>query len=152
MDYQGKDCGLCSEKERWVLTILPEITSKGLLESLRFEVETLTARLIDPDGKLVERPIQIRTHPITGRQCRITFARKEEKEAGADALPESPPAADEQQQCPFCRPQLYRQTPTFPGKWVSGGRFVRGQSILFPTLFPYGRYSGVSLFNDDHFV
>jgi len=29
---------------------------------------------------------------------------------------------------------------------------TRGSSTLFPNLFPYGRYSAVSLFDDDHFV
>ena len=29
---------------------------------------------------------------------------------------------------------------------------ARGLSTLFPNLFPYGRYSGVSLFDDRHFV
>jgi galactose-1-phosphate uridylyltransferase len=28
----------------------------------------------------------------------------------------------------------------------------RGTSVLFPNLFPYGRYSAVSLFDDGHFV
>jgi galactose-1-phosphate uridylyltransferase len=28
----------------------------------------------------------------------------------------------------------------------------RGQSLLFPNLFPYGAYSAVSLFDDNHFV
>jgi UDPglucose--hexose-1-phosphate uridylyltransferase len=28
----------------------------------------------------------------------------------------------------------------------------RGHSVLFPNLFPYGRYSAVSLFDDQHFV
>ena len=119
---------------------------------LLFEMETVTARVIGPDGNLIERSIQVRTHPVTGRKCRITFARKKEKEAGTDALPGPPPDADQQQRCPFCRPQLFRQTPTFPTQWVPEGRLVRGRSVLFPNLFPYGRYSGVSLFDDNHFV
>ena len=32
------------------------------------------------------------------------------------------------------------------------GRMKRGTSTLFPNLFPYGRYSAVSLFDDNHFV
>jgi len=32
------------------------------------------------------------------------------------------------------------------------GRMRRGKSILFPNLFPYGLYSAVSLFDDQHFV
>jgi galactose-1-phosphate uridylyltransferase len=115
-------------------------------------METITARLIDPDGNPIARPIQVRTHPITGRKCRITFARKDEKETGTETLPAPPPDADNDQNCPFCRPQLDRKTPQFAGHRVPGGRLVKGKSVLFPNLFPYGRYSGVSLFDDHHFV
>ncbi|MEA3231046.1 MAG: hypothetical protein U9Q05_04730 [Thermodesulfobacteriota bacterium] len=121
-------------------------------ERLRFEMETVTARFIGPDGEVFKRPIQVRTHPITGRKCRIIFARKEEKETGSEKLPEPPPDAHNRQDCPFCRPQLDWQTPRLPDDWTPGGRLIQGDSVLFPNLFPYGRYSGVSLFDDTHFV
>ena len=46
---------------------------------------------IDPSGKVVERPIEIRKNPITGRTCRIAFSRINEKETGTDSLPQPPP-------------------------------------------------------------
>jgi UDPglucose--hexose-1-phosphate uridylyltransferase len=119
---------------------------------LKFERRTLTARFIEPSGQTAERPIEIRTHPITGRSCRITFSRIKENEAGTDSLPPPPPDAGDTSQCPFCRPQINFKTPQLHPDLVPGGRMVKGESVLFPNLFPYGSYSAVSLFNNDHFV
>jgi UDPglucose--hexose-1-phosphate uridylyltransferase len=121
-------------------------------KGLSFRQERVTAHIVTPDGVATERPIEIRTHPITGRRCRITFSRSAEKEAGTRQLPDPPPHARQTDRCPFCRPQLDRQTPRFPETFWPAGRMVRGQSVLFPNLFPYAAYSAVSLFDDRHFV
>ena len=124
----------------------------GELSDLKFERQTISAKFIDPAGQTAEKSIEIRTHPITGRTCRITFSRINEREAGADSLPQPPPTAGETARCPFCRPQVNSQTPRLHPDLAPDGRLVLGDSLLFPNLFPYGSYSAVSLFNDDHFV
>jgi galactose-1-phosphate uridylyltransferase len=119
---------------------------------LQFKQETFHSRIVLPNGETVECPIEIRTHPITGRTCRITYSRGEEREPGAETLPEPPPFAQDTAACPFCQSRLAAQTPRMaPELWPSG-RMIRGSSTLFPNLFPYGRYSAVSLFDDRHFV
>jgi galactose-1-phosphate uridylyltransferase len=123
-----------------------------MMEPLLFQVETLQSRIVAPEGTPVEKPVEIRTDPISGRTCRITFARAAEKETGTAALPEPPPAANAQADCPFCRPQLTRRTPTLPDSLAETARLEEGGAILFPNLFPYGRYSAVSLFDNRHFV
>lgn len=122
------------------------------LEGLSFKSERVTARIVTPDGVETDRPIEIRTNPVTGRRCRITFSRSAETEAGARQLPDPPPHADQTGSCPFCRPQLEVKTPRFPEAFHAPGRMVTGRSILFPNLFPYAAYSAVSLFDDRHFV
>lgn len=119
---------------------------------LLFESQSVSARFIDPSGTIAKRRIEIRTHPITGRTCRISFSRIEEKEPGIESLPQPPPDADQTNTCPFCRPQVNSQTPRLHSDLSSAGRLIRGGSILFPNLFPYGSYSAVSLFDDKHFV
>ncbi len=42
---------------------------------LKFERERFHARIVLPTGEMADRPIEIRTHPITGRTCRITYSR-----------------------------------------------------------------------------
>jgi len=121
-------------------------------ESLSFRSERVTARIVTPDGVETDRPIEIRTSPVTGRSCRITFSRSAEPEAGARRLPDPPPHADQTASCPFCPPQRDVKTPRFPEAFHAPGRMVTGRSILFPNLFPYAAYSAVSLFDDRHFV
>jgi len=119
---------------------------------LSFRSEGVTARIVTPDGVETDRPIEIRTHPITGRSCRVTFSRSGEQEAGTRRLPEPPPHADQIDTCPFCPPQRDVKTPRFPQAFYAPGRMVQGRSILFPNLYPYAAYSAVSLFDDRHFV
>ncbi len=119
---------------------------------LRFEQETFHSRIVLPNGTLTDRPIEVRTHPITGHTCRITYSRGQEREPATESLPEPPPFAAERDTCPFCSARIATHTPRLPPELCPQGRMIRGTSTLFPNLFPYGRYSAVSLFDDDHFV
>ena len=78
--------------------------SAAELSKLLFKSQSISAKFIDPSGKMVERPIEIRTNPITGRTCRLAFSRIDEKETATDSLPQPPPDANETTKCPFCRP------------------------------------------------
>jgi UDPglucose--hexose-1-phosphate uridylyltransferase len=143
-----------------LVVIRYEVTSKGRiiampsdeLGKLTFASQTVSAKFMDPGGQLVERPIEIRTNPLTGRTCRIAFSRVNEKETGTNALPPPPPDAGDTANCPFCRPQVESRTPQLHPDLTGEGRLSCKESLLFPNLFPYGSYSAVSLFNNDHFV
>ncbi len=119
---------------------------------LQFKQETFYSRIVLPDGQLAERPVEIRTHPVSGRTCRITYSRGEEREPGTASMPEPPPFATERDNCPFCQARLAAHTPQLAPELCPQGRMTRGSATLFPNLFPYGRYSAVSLFDDLHFV
>ncbi|MBI9082125.1 MAG: galactose-1-phosphate uridylyltransferase [Desulfobacterales bacterium] len=119
---------------------------------LVFNKERLVARFVAPTGLAAEKVVEVRTDPITGRTCRITYARVDEKETGTASLPVPPPTAVDRAGCPFCRPQINRLTPQLPKGFADAGRLVCGNSVLFPNLFPYGSFSAVSLFDDRHFV
>ena len=120
--------------------------------SLSFKKEIITAKFVDPSGEDVERRIEVRINPISGRTSRIALGRGAEKEPGTESLPLPPPNADDTAGCPFCRPQVMSKTPRILADIFPGGRFCYNDSILFPNLFPYGRYSAVSLFDNRHFV
>lgn len=119
---------------------------------LDFHQETYHSQILLPNAELVERPFEIRKNPITGRTCRIAYTRMEKCEPGAEALPEPPPFANKREDCPFCCPQFTDKTPQLSPELGEQGRLIRGSSVLFPNLFPYGQYSAVSLFDDGHFV
>ncbi|MEA2108568.1 MAG: galactose-1-phosphate uridylyltransferase [Pseudomonadota bacterium] len=122
------------------------------LTPLAFQKREITARIIEPDGSPAKKPIEIRTDPVTGRNCRITFARAKEAESGESLFPEPPPGANHTASCPFCRPQLYKRTPMLAAGLAESPRLEYGEAVLFPNLFPYGRYSAVSVFDNHHFV
>jgi UDPglucose--hexose-1-phosphate uridylyltransferase len=67
-------------------------------------------------------------------------------------LPPRPPEADNPGGCPFCHPQLSKSTPQIHPDIYPNGRMQQGESVLFPNLFPYGKYSAVSLLDNQHFV
>lgn len=120
--------------------------------SLRFETQTIKATIRDAQGNEMVRPIEVRTHPVTGRKCRIAFSRSLEREPGAGTLPPPPPDAQGEGNCPFCSDNLEKCTPLTHTGLDRAGRLRYGDSTLFPNLFPYGAYSAVSLFDDRHFV
>lgn len=119
---------------------------------VEFKKETLIARLADCNGDKMERIIEVRTNPVTGRCSRITFSRGLESERGTDSLPPPPPDATDTGACPFCQPQLESRTPCIANHLSLHRRLHNGRSVLFPNLFPYGVYSAVSIFDHHHFV
>lgn len=119
---------------------------------LEFKHEKFSSRIVLPSGLEADRTIEVRVNPVTGRTCRITYSRGEEREPGAETLPAPPPFAEDRDSCPFCRARLFTHTPKLPPDLCPEGYMVRGTSTLFPNLFPYGRYSAVSIFDDNHFV
>lgn len=119
---------------------------------LSFDTKFIEASFISPSGVKLQHDIEVRTNPITFRTCRITHARLKEKDPGTEKLPPKPPEADNQEGCPFCHPQLLERTPQIHPDLYPKGRMQEGDSVLFPNLFPYGAYSAVSLFDNNHFV
>ncbi len=119
---------------------------------LSFETELIKASFMAPSEEIVQHDIEVRTNPITFRTCRITYARLKEKDPGTEKLPPRPPEADNPGGCPFCYPQLLKSTPRIHPDIYPDGRMQEGESVLFPNLFPYGKYSAVSLFDNTHFV
>ena len=120
--------------------------------NLNFTKESVSARFVAPSGEVVEKPIEIRRNPITWRTSRIAFSRIDEKETGTDTLPKPPPDAKKTSECPFCKPQVNSKTPQLLPEISHNHRLVRDESVLFPNLFPYGSFSAVSLFDNNHFV
>ena len=120
--------------------------------SLAFEKETVTARFIAPSGEEVEKRIEVRINPISGRTSRIAFGRGAEREPGTESLPLPPPNAADTAGCPFCKPQVMSETPSILSDIIPDGRLCCNDSILFPNLFPYGSYSAVCLLDNEHFA
>lgn len=117
-----------------------------------FHMLELSAEFSDAAGKPLKRVQQVRTDPLTLKQCRITPGRALEKERGTEKLFQPPDADLDETKCPFCPGNLERMTPHLNPMIFEEKRLVRNSSILFPNLFPYTEWSAVSLFDDTHHV
>jgi len=84
--------------------------------------------------------VQYREERFTGIRCRISQDRSKRH-----ALQPLPLAADPGD-CPFCRDRIFTVTPVFP----DGQRVIRGESITFPNMFPFGQGHIVTVITKDH--
>ncbi len=115
---------------------------------VRFESERRLARLHDPRRgfALVEVESELRRDPLTGEGSRICHF----------ALPAAPPpdiaavAAARRATCPFCPERVGVVTPRVPDELVPGGRFRRGDAVVFPNLFPSDELSAVLVPGAEH--
>ena len=117
-----------------------------------FNIQSVSNNFKDAFGKKIERRIEIRKDPVYLKQSRITFSRSKEKERGIEKF-YSPPDFDmNREKCPFCSENIKETTPILSEKLNLPDRLVYKNSVLFPNLFPYTEWSGVSIFDDIHYV
>jgi galactose-1-phosphate uridylyltransferase len=86
--------------------------------------------------------LQYRTEYLTGLRCRISPDRLKRQIDQSLFLPANTAG------CPFCRDAVMNVTPTFP----DGNRIIRGESVTFPNLFPFGEGHIVTVLTREHAV
>lgn len=86
--------------------------------------------------------VQVREEQFTGFRCRISPDRSKRHTHNNTY---SPPLSEN---CPFCRDRIFEVTPPFP----DGTRIIRGESVTFPNMFPFGQGHVVTVLTRDHFV
>ncbi len=86
--------------------------------------------------------LQYREEHYTRLTCRISPDRLNRHIDQSSYVPENSGP------CPFCRENIFSVTPTFQ----DGTRIIRGESVTFPNLFPFGEGHIVTVITHDHFV
>ncbi len=86
--------------------------------------------------------LQYRNEHYTGLTCRISPDRLKRQIDQPFQLNSNPDG------CPFCRDSVMTVTPTFP----DGSRIIRGESVTFPNLFPFGAGHIVTVMTCEHSV
>lgn len=86
--------------------------------------------------------LQYRTEHLTGLRCRISPDRLKRQIDQSVYIPSNNDG------CPFCPDAVMMVTPTFP----DGNRIIRGESVTFPNLFPFGEGHIVTVMTRDHAV
>ncbi len=83
-----------------------------------------------------------RKEHFTGLRCRISPERLKRHIDQVLALPDS------REGCPFCRDRVFSVTPVF----ADNTRIIRGESVTFPNLFPFGDWHTVTVITAEHSV
>jgi UDPglucose--hexose-1-phosphate uridylyltransferase len=86
--------------------------------------------------------LQYREEHLTGLRCRISPDRLKRQIDQTLFIPSNAEG------CPFCRDAVFSVTPTFP----DGRRIIRGESVTFPNLFPFGEGHVVTVITREHAV
>jgi galactose-1-phosphate uridylyltransferase len=86
--------------------------------------------------------LQHREEHFTCLRCRISPERLKRHIDQVLSLPDS------REGCPFCRDSIFSVTPTFADK----NRIIRGESVTFPNLFPFGDWHTVTVITTEHSV
>ncbi|MFA4862001.1 galactose-1-phosphate uridylyltransferase [Methanoregula sp.] len=86
--------------------------------------------------------LQYREEHFTGLRCRISPDRLKRQ------IDQSFYLSSNTEGCPFCRDAVMSVTPTFP----DGNRILRGESVTFPNLFPFGEGHVVTVLTREHTV
>jgi UDPglucose--hexose-1-phosphate uridylyltransferase len=86
--------------------------------------------------------LQYRTEHHTGLRCRISPDRLKRQIDTSLCYPSNAEG------CPFCRDAVMTVTPTFP----DGKRIIRGESVTFPNLFPFGEGHIVTVLTREHAI
>jgi UDPglucose--hexose-1-phosphate uridylyltransferase len=86
--------------------------------------------------------LQYREEHLTGLRCRISPDRLKRQIDQTLYIPSNAEG------CPFCRDAIFSVTPTFP----DGRRIIRGESVTFPNLFPFGEGHVVTVITLEHTV
>jgi len=86
--------------------------------------------------------LQYREEHLTGIRCRISPDRLKRQIDQTLYIPSNA------ENCPFCHDAIFSVTPTFP----DGRRIIRGESVTFPNLFPFGEGHIVTVITREHAV
>lgn len=118
--------------------------------SIPFRMEIEDMHFYDPtqDWAPFSRKAEVRYDPLTGQSARILYYPIGE----IPRVDHAQMAAQTADFCPFCPDKVERVTPRFPEAITPLGRFHRGESIIFPNMFPYDRHSAVGIFSRQHYV
>lgn len=119
---------------------------------IEFEVSRQTCRFLDPTRRFepVEKITEIRRDPLTGRTSHILDMGFEPQRPDVERMVAQARSGFN----PFALDKREEVTPRFLDEveGIPGGRLSVGEALVVPNLFPYDRYSAVTVLSDADFI
>ena len=107
--------------------------------------------LAPPAFERDSQSIEYRQDPLTGVRCRLNVRRARRPRQGQEPADISQ-VIQKPSDCPFCPENIEQATPQFTADLCPQGRIKRGQSCLFPNLFPFAEHHATATLTHDHFL
>lgn len=122
---------------------------------MEFRKEVKAVELLAPslqfesDVELVE----YREDPLTSSQSRINVRRAGRARQAQQGEADLAEVIERTRfGCFFCPENIEGKTPKFPPRICPDGRIKRGESLVFPNLFPFAEYHAVATLSQRHFL
>ncbi len=127
------------------------------MSKIRFKISETDLTLLNPFKDFSEEvhTVEVRRDPLLGdmsvyNPClkdKVKFFFGDNDSGLVEKLIE-----DSTKNCIFCGEMIERSTPRYPSDLVPEGRIRIGEAVLFPNLFPIGKYHSVVRLSNAHFL
>jgi UDPglucose--hexose-1-phosphate uridylyltransferase len=127
------------------------------MSKIRFEISGTNLTLLNPFRDFSEEvhTVEVRRDPLLGDisvynpylKDKVKFFFGDCDSGLVEKLIE-----DSAKNCIFCGDMVEKSTPRYPSKLVPEGRIRIGEALLFPNLFPIGKYHSVIRLSNAHFL
>jgi len=127
------------------------------MSGIRFDSSEVKATLLNPFNGFAEEThtVEVRKDPLLGGQSVYNPRLKDKVKfffGDCDAGLIDKLVEDSARTCIFCGEMLESNTPRYPQGLVAEGRIRIGEAVLFPNLFPVGKYHCVITLSKAHFL
>jgi galactose-1-phosphate uridylyltransferase len=99
-----------------------------------------------------EQDIEYRKDPLTGKWSRVNIQRSKRVKQGQGEYNYDELIEKSREKCFFCPENLDKTTPRFSSDLIPQGYVERGETRVFPNLFPFARHHAVATLTEAHFL
>ncbi len=118
-----------------------------------FEKRVERVRILNPLLSFAEdvQEVEHRKDPLTGKWSRINIQRSQRVKQGEANKDYQRVVEQSRKNCFFCPENIDGSTPKFPHEIIPEGYIEKGETRVFPNLFPFAKYHAVATLSHTHF-
>ena len=127
------------------------------MSKIRFESHESDVKLLNPFKDFEEdvQKVEVRRDPLLGDisvynpylKDKVKFFFRDNDQALIEEM-----VRESAKNCFFCGDAVERSTPRYPADIIPEGRIKVGEAVLFPNLYPVGKYHSVIVLSKAHFL